>query len=62
LGRDAGAATAGDGKPKVDANGKPLFTPTVEFRDRATAGQFREMIIALVRAAHPGALDRDSGE
>lgn len=42
-----------DGNPRVDANGKPLFNQLIEFRNRATADRFAEMVIALVRAADP---------
>jgi len=42
-----------DGQPRLDANGKPIFWPLVEFRDRATADRFNDMVIALVRAADP---------
>ena len=42
-----------DGNPRVDATGKPIFNQLIEFRDRATADRFNEMVIALVRAADP---------
>jgi DNA-binding cell septation regulator SpoVG len=45
-----------DGNPRLDANGKPIFNQIVEFRDRATADKFNELVLALVRAAHPAAL------
>jgi hypothetical protein len=42
-----------DGNPRVDATGKPIFNQLIEFRDRATADRFSEMVIALARAADP---------
>jgi DNA-binding cell septation regulator SpoVG len=46
-----------DGQPRLDANGKPIYSQIVEFVDRATAERFGAMVIDLVQRAHPGALD-----
>jgi hypothetical protein len=46
-----------DGNPRLDASGKPLFNQIIEFRDRATADRFNAMVIDLIRAAHPEALE-----
>jgi hypothetical protein len=46
-----------DGNPRLDASGKPLFNQIIEFRDRATADRFNAMVIDLIRASHPEALE-----
>jgi hypothetical protein len=46
-----------DGKPRLDANGKPLFNQIIEFRDRKTSDRFNRTVLDLVRAAHPQALE-----
>jgi hypothetical protein len=48
---------AARGQQRIDVNGKPIFNQFIEFRDRATADRFNEMVIALVRAADPTFLD-----
>jgi hypothetical protein len=48
------------GNPRLDANGKPIFNQIIDFRDRATADKFNALVLALVRAAHPDALDNES--
>jgi hypothetical protein len=47
-----------EGTPRLDANGKPLWSPIVEFRNRAIADRFRDAVLRAFRLAHPGALDR----
>jgi hypothetical protein len=44
-----------DGQPRRDGNGngKPLYTPILEWRDRDLADQFSEAVVALVDAAYP---------
>jgi hypothetical protein len=49
-----------DGKPRLDANGKPIFNQIIEFRDRATSDRFAAMVLELIRAAHPGAFDDEA--
>jgi hypothetical protein len=47
-----------DGKPRLNAaTGKPLWSPIIEFADRATYDAFQAMIIEALRRAHPEALD-----
>jgi DNA-binding cell septation regulator SpoVG len=41
-----------DGRPRLDANNKPMFNQIIEFKDRQTADRFNAMVIALVRAEH----------
>jgi hypothetical protein len=38
-------------------NGKPRFAPVLECRNRELADRFSTAIVALIRAAHPDALD-----
>jgi hypothetical protein len=42
-----------DGNPRLDANGKALWSPIIEFADRATQDRFRDMVLDLLRASHP---------
>jgi hypothetical protein len=46
-----------DGNPRLDANGRPTYSQIVEFRDRATADKFRDLVIEALRQQHPEALD-----
>jgi DNA-binding cell septation regulator SpoVG len=46
-----------DGRQRVDANGRGLYTPIIEWRDKALRDGFSAAVIELVRAAHPGDLD-----
>jgi DNA-binding cell septation regulator SpoVG len=45
-----------DGQPRLDANGKPIYSQIVEFRYRATADRFAAMVLNLVRREHPADL------
>ncbi len=54
------AALDRDRRQKTVA-GKPLFTPVAEWRSRELADRFSAAVIALVRAAHPDALDGGAG-
>ncbi len=45
-----------DGQRKININGKVL---TPQWRDRALADEFSQIVIALVRQAHPSKLDED---
>jgi hypothetical protein len=45
-----------DSNPRLDANGKPLYSQILEFRDRATADRFGAMVLDVIRAEHPDAL------
>jgi hypothetical protein len=46
-----------DRRQKVDGAGKRQFGAIVEWRNRALANRFSDTLIALLRDAHPGALD-----
>ena len=46
-----------DGNPRLDPNGKAIFKPIIEFRDRSTADRIEALVIELVRAAHLDAID-----
>ena len=52
------------GKPQIDGagntrggtNGKPLYSPVLEWTDKAAADRFSSAVVALVQAEHPDAL------
>jgi hypothetical protein len=46
-----------DGRPRLDANDKPLFNQIIEFKDRTTSDRFSALIVTLVRREHPGDLE-----
>jgi hypothetical protein len=46
-----------DGRQKKDVSGKPAYVAILEWDSREVSDRFSAGIIALVRAAHPGALD-----
>jgi hypothetical protein len=46
-----------NGNPRLDPNGKAIFKPIIEFRDRATADRIGALVIELVRAAYLDAID-----
>jgi len=45
-----------DGKLKRDVNGKPVYAPTVQWKDRATSDKFNAAVIKLLLAEYPDAL------
>jgi hypothetical protein len=45
------------GQHKRDANGKTAYAAILEWRDRELSDRFSAAVIALIRAAHPDALD-----
>jgi hypothetical protein len=49
-----------DGTPKLDENGKPLWSPVVEISNRHTRERFNEMVLDAVRRQHPEALNDDA--
>ncbi|MGH7194444.1 MAG: hypothetical protein ACREJM_13065 [Candidatus Saccharimonadales bacterium] len=49
-----------DGHPIVK-NGKAQFSAILKWRDRALSDRWSDAVVALIRAAHPDALD-DGGE
>jgi DNA-binding cell septation regulator SpoVG len=42
---------------RLDAGGKSIYSPILEFRDRATADRFNAMVIDLIRRQRPEALE-----
>lgn len=46
-----------DGRQKRDAYGKAAYADVLEWRDRHLATRFSDTVCALVRRAHPDALD-----
>jgi len=46
-----------EGRPRREINGKSVYDPIIEFRDRATADRFSATILDLIRTAQPGVLD-----
>ncbi len=46
-----------DGRARLDANNKPIYSQIIEFVDRATADKFSSLVLDLVRRAHPEDLD-----
>jgi hypothetical protein len=49
-----------DGNPLFDIKNKPRWSPIVEFRDRAAADRFRDLVLEALRRQHPAAFDGDS--
>jgi hypothetical protein len=45
-----------DGRQRMGADGKPAYSPVIEWRNRDLANRFSAAVIALVDAAHPDAL------
>jgi hypothetical protein len=48
-----------DGNPRLDVNGKQLWSPTIEFANRKVADAFRDVILDALREQHPEALGGD---
>jgi hypothetical protein len=46
-----------DGQHRKDANGKPAYTPILEWRNRDLSARFSDAVVALVRAEYPGDLE-----
>jgi hypothetical protein len=44
-----------DGTPRLSPQGKAVWDPITEFRDRVTAARFGDMVLAALQAAHPEA-------
>jgi len=53
----ATAVAFGEGRRKLDINGKPTYVPVFEWRTRELRERFPEAVVALVRQAHPDDLD-----
>jgi hypothetical protein len=56
----AKAAIDRDGR-QIVVDGKPQYGVVLKWRDRDLADRFSDAVIALVRAAHPNALDDGDG-
>jgi hypothetical protein len=46
-----------NGRHKRDLNDKLQYAPVIQWRDRDLSDRFSDAVIALIREAHPGALD-----
>jgi hypothetical protein len=46
-----------DGQHKRDVNGKPAYSPVLEWKDRDLSDRFSQAVVALVRAEHPADLE-----
>jgi hypothetical protein len=46
-----------DGSPRLDAKGKQLYSPIIEFASREAAARFRDLALDALSRAHPDALD-----
>jgi DNA-binding cell septation regulator SpoVG len=44
-----------DGTPRVDANGKQMWSPVIEFRNRAASDRFRDMVLDALHRQYPEA-------
>jgi hypothetical protein len=49
-----------DGQHRRDPNGKPAYSPILEWRDRDLQDRFSGAVVDLIRAEHPDALDGDA--
>jgi DNA-binding cell septation regulator SpoVG len=47
-----------EGNPARDLNGNETVDPIVEYRDRAIGDRFSRLVVELIQAAHPEALDQ----
>jgi hypothetical protein len=45
-----------DGRQKTDTNGRAVYAPVLEWRDRGLADRFSAAVVELVLQAHPEAL------
>jgi hypothetical protein len=41
------------GRRKIDINGKPVYAPVLQWRNRELSDRFSQAVVALVRQAHP---------
>jgi hypothetical protein len=46
-----------NGRHRRDANGKPAYSPILQWRDKDLSKRFSATVVELVRAAHPGDLE-----
>jgi DNA-binding cell septation regulator SpoVG len=52
--------TNADGSARLDANGKPLWSPVIEFASREARDRFQDLVLAALQRQHPHAFDRDA--
>ena len=45
-----------DGRQKTDTNGRAVYAPVLEWRDRGLADRFSAAVVELVLQSHPEAL------
>lgn len=50
-----------DGRQKTGPDGKPKYTPIMEWRSRELSDAFSAKLIALIREQHPGGSTREAG-
>jgi hypothetical protein len=48
-----------EGRQQLGPNGRPLYVPILEWRDKALASRFSDSLIALVLKAHPEVFAED---
>jgi hypothetical protein len=46
-----------DGRLKINSNGRPAYSPVLEWQDRALGDRFAAALVALVRAEHAADLE-----
>jgi hypothetical protein len=49
----------GDDRAMLDANGKGIWDPVIEFFDRASRDRFGDLILAALRVQHPQLFDEE---
>jgi hypothetical protein len=49
------------GQPMIGSNGKPVYTPILEWPDKETSARWSDLVIALIKAEHPGMLGGGGG-
>jgi hypothetical protein len=50
-----------DDRLVLGEDGKPIYDPTIEFRDKSVRDRFTEMFIEVLRRSHPELFDEDDG-
>jgi hypothetical protein len=51
-------AQIADGRQRIDARGKALYTAVLQWRDPELRDRFSGAVVALIRRHHPGALEQ----
>jgi hypothetical protein len=52
--------TGKDGEPRLDDNGKQLWSPIVEIASRDARDRFNELILEALRRQYPGTFDPET--